>query len=153
MPDPTSSIESEGCDPQPSVISLGGGVKLLSIDHYLRASSGAWNADDFELLCKKLGVPLVAIGSTLYVEPLVFESIFSARLLPGSPNFNTPGSERAKLGGTTGLNPKNALQDFDLALEVLMKRRKIYGATVSREIRNLLGRGSRSLLRHVEESE
>ena len=134
----------------PSVVSLGGAIKLLRTTVYVDAVSGAWTEEEFELLCKKLGVPIVAIGNALYIEPIVFEAAFSARLLPGSPNFNTPGSKRARVGGTVGINPKTAIENFDVALESVLKRRKIYGSVLTRELRNMLGRGSRTILKTLE---
>ena len=98
-------------------ISLGGGVRLLSEEWYIRAFGGRLKTTGFRKLCKALQVPRVQIGREWFVNMAPFEMAFSYVTGLGRPDFLVPGAMSIHNGLSTREEAPNhcrSIQEEDL---------------------------------------
>lgn len=75
-------------------ISIGGGLKFLTADYFLRELGPlGMTMRGFRALCKSLQVPMIRMGRTWLVELFAFQQGMRAISRPGNPDFLAPGCD------------------------------------------------------------
>lgn len=79
--------------PNYMAIILGGGLRLLGEDHFIRelAPILKFTRRGFRSLCRQLGVPLIYTASGVLVDHATFTLCLKAACRPGAPDFAMPG--------------------------------------------------------------
>jgi len=92
-------------------VSVGGGLKFLSADYFLRELEPLGvSMRGFRALCKALHVPMLRFGRTWLIELFAFQQALRAVSRPGRPDFLAPGCD---LKGS-GARPDGAVTELDL---------------------------------------
>jgi hypothetical protein len=96
---------------QSAYVTVGGGLRFLSADYFLRELEPLGvSMRGFRALCKALHVPMLRFGRTWLIELFALQQALRAISRPGQPDFLAPGSD---LKGS-GARPKDAVTELDI---------------------------------------
>lgn len=132
-------------------ISFGSGVRLMSEEWYLEATGHQFTKVGFRKFCECLGVPMIEIGASRYVDMVRFEIALSSVLRIGEPNFFSPGCETLR-NQSVNVPQEQRVADQEklvrnyraLAAELLLSK-KVNGIQLTRTTRKSLGDAARRM--------
>lgn len=121
---------------KPSIISLGGGLRLYSLDSILEAfSPSGLTMRGLLRLLRALNVPYLEVGRTRYVHLLQFQIALYALLRIGQPPFHAPGTKKPTPPPSNSDRTGGECQQanlVDLVTELLYARKLALNLTLTR---------------------
>ena len=79
-------------------IGFGSGIKLLSEDWYIKEFGTEITKKSFRSFCRALGVPLIEIGKTTFIEMHSFQLALKAITRVGESDFYVSGCQSIATG-------------------------------------------------------
>jgi hypothetical protein len=116
-------------------IGFGSGIKLLSEDWYIREFGPEITKKSFRSFCRALGVPLIEIGSTTFVEMHSFQLALKAITRIGEPDFYVSGCKSIATGKKrpSKLDPEYVAKNLEPLLCELMACKAMGGLNMTTE--------------------
>lgn len=140
--------------PDQTYISLGGGLRLVHESYYVDALGNGMTTEAFRDWCILIGVKLIEIGSSIYVNPHQLEATIAGLMSPSSPYdiVRAPGAEsviRGEAEPTALTREARAAIAWRDVTHQLIAWRKLNGADVGQSARERLKDVARSLAMDV----
>lgn len=130
-------------------LSFGGGLRLLSEEYFLKelAPLGV-TSKGFRALCRSLKVPLIYLGTKVFVDLSSFQLAMKAISRVGQPDFFAPGSrplKRNKWKGVKELDREYFEENWEDVLSELIAGRKNHGLKSPQEVTDLARQAARRI--------
>lgn len=118
-------------------IGFGSGIKLLSEDWYIKEFGSNITKRAFRSFCRALGVPLVEIGKTTYVEMSSFQLALKAITRVGEPDFYVSGCQSIASGKkrASKLDPDYVAKNLEPLLCELLACKAMGGLNLTNEVK------------------
>jgi hypothetical protein len=125
-------------DDRPFYIGFGSGLKLLSEEWYIKEMGPEITKRSFRSFCRALGVPLIEIGKSTFVEMNSFQLALKAITRVGQPDFYVSGSKSIARGKAKAskLDPKYVADNLEPILCELLASRTLGGKSLTSETKS-----------------
>ena len=116
-------------------IGFGSGIKLLSEDWYIKEFGVEITKKSFRSFCRALGVPLIEVGKTTFVEMHSFQLALKAITRVGEPDFYVSGCQSIATGKkrASKLDPEYVTKNLEPLLCELMACKAMGGLNMTTE--------------------
>ena len=119
-----------------SYIGLGSGIRLFEEGWYLREFGPGVSRRGFRKLCRNLGVPLIFVGKSCYVDQWVFKQAMKSVTRLGAPDFSVPGSIGQNIRScVTKLDLEWYKRNYEQVVKELLDAQLGGGDDITKEVR------------------